>query len=138
MVLGIIMMKYWQAHRKVFRAGRFMKIYIHHLQSTRIYPVKLRLEIHSHCRGIQKQKMFSAMHTLLPYSSKMGGDSQTIFYMVDVCRLKILSVNFHKTTCPRDLSVIIKLLAKIFKKLSILLRYFLWIFRWRCQLSNAS
>ena len=108
------MMKYWQAHREVLRAGRVMKIDKHHLQSIRIYPVKLRLEIHSHCRGIQKQKMFSAMHTLLPYSSEMGGNFQTTFYMVDVGRLKNLFFNFYKPTCPRDFSVIAKLLEQIF------------------------
>ena len=113
-VLEILLMKYWQAHREVLRAGRFMKINKHHLQSTRIYPVKLRLEIHSHLGGIQKQRIFSAMHTLLPYSSELGGNFQTTFYMVDVGRLKILFFNFHKPTCPRDFSVIIKLLAQIF------------------------
>merc|ERR1712237_232398 len=117
-------MKYWQAHREVLRAGRFMKIDKHHLQSTRIYPVKLHLEIHSNFGGIQKQRIFSAMHTLLPYSSEMCGNFQMTFYMVDVGRLKILFFNFHKPISPGNFSVIIKLLAQIFKKLSIVLRYF--------------
>ena len=64
------------------------------------------------------------MHTLLPYSSKIGGDFQMTFYMVDVGRLKNLFFNFYKPTYLRDFSVIIKLLAQIFKKLSIVLRYF--------------
>ena len=118
------MMKYWQAHREVLRAGSFMKIDKHHLQSTRINPVKLHLEIHSHFGGIQKQRIFSAMHTLLPYSSEMGGNFQMTFYMVDVGRLKILFFNFYNPTCPRDFSVIINLLAQIFLKLSIVLRFF--------------
>merc|ERR1712239_30843 len=101
-----------------------MKIDIHHLQSIRIYPVKLHLEIHSQFGGIHKQRIFSAMHTLLPYSSEMGDNFQTTFYMVDVGRLKILFFNFYKPTCPRDFSVIKKLLAQIFKKLSIVLRYY--------------
>ena len=64
------------------------------------------------------------MHTLLPYSSEIGGNFQTTFYMVDVGRLKNLFFNFYIPTCPRDLSVITKLLAQIFKKLSIVLRYY--------------
>ena len=96
LVLEILMIKYWQAHREVLRPGRVMKIDKHHLQSIRIYPVKLHLEIHSHFGGMQKQRIFSAMHTLLTYSSEMGGNFQMTFYMVDVGRLKILFFNFYK------------------------------------------
>ena len=67
------------------------------------------------------------MHTLLPYYYEIGGDFQTTFHMVDVGRLKNVFFNFYKTSCPRDFSVIIKLLAQIFEKLSIVLKFFMAI-----------
>ena len=70
---------------------------------------------------IQKKKknFFFLADPGLPY-----WPSPVQFYIVDVGRLKNLFFNFYKPTCPRDLSVITKLLAQIFKKLSIVLRYY--------------